>query len=49
MAVLDPEPASHKVDASFAGIADADVEVLLKQLTQDEKVSLLGGTYTFQP
>lgn len=32
-----------EVDASFAKIADADIDTLLKQLTQDEKVSLLTG------
>ncbi|KAJ5332552.1 hypothetical protein MYU51_018991 [Penicillium brevicompactum] len=32
-----------EVDASFAKIANADIDTLLKQLTQDEKVSLLTG------
>jgi hypothetical protein len=33
------------VDESFARIANADIEVILKQLTQDEKVALLTGAY----
>ncbi|KAJ5767218.1 uncharacterized protein N7511_004834 [Penicillium nucicola] len=32
-----------KVDSAFAKIADADIETLIKQLTQDEKVALLTG------
>ncbi|KOS48570.1 hypothetical protein ACN38_g461 [Penicillium nordicum] len=33
----------NEVDESFARIANADIEVILKQLTQDEKVALLTG------
>jgi hypothetical protein len=31
------------VDSAFAQIASADIEKIIKQLTQDEKVSLLSG------
>lgn len=31
------------IDSAFAEIANADIEKLLKQLTQDEKVALLNG------
>lgn len=31
------------IDSAFAEIANADIEKLLKQLTQDEKVALLSG------
>lgn len=31
------------VDSAFAQIADADIEKIIKELTQDEKVSLLSG------
>lgn len=31
------------VDSAFAQIANADIEKIIKQLTQDEKVSLLSG------
>ncbi|KAK4869221.1 hypothetical protein LT330_006221 [Penicillium expansum] len=37
------ETAINGVDESFARIAKADIEVILKQLTQDEKVALLTG------
>jgi beta-glucosidase len=38
------DTATHEVDESFARIANADLEVILKQLTQDEKIALLTGT-----
>lgn len=31
------------VDSAFAQIANADIEKIIKELTQDEKVSLLSG------
>lgn len=31
------------IDSAFTEIANADIEKLLKQLTQDEKVALLSG------
>lgn len=39
------DTAIHEVHESFARIANADIEVILKQLTQDEKVALLTGAY----
>jgi hypothetical protein len=38
------DSATNDVDKSFVQIANADIEVILKQLTQDEKVALLTGT-----
>lgn len=32
-----------EVDSSFAQIANADIDSLLKKLTQDEKIALLTG------
>jgi beta-glucosidase len=34
---------SVEMDDAFVQIANADIDVLLKQLTQDEKVALLTG------
>lgn len=39
------DTAIDEMDESFAQIANADIEVVLKQLTQDEKVALLTGAY----
>lgn len=39
------DTAINEVDESFARIANANIEVVLKQLTQDEKVALLTGAY----
>lgn len=36
---------SSNIDPSFQHIANADLDVLLKQLTIDEKVALLTGIY----
>lgn len=35
----------NEVDESFVRIANSDIEVILKQLTQDEKVALLTGAH----
>lgn len=42
MSKIETSPAV--VDESFAQIAEADIEAILKKLTQDEKVALLTGT-----
>jgi beta-glucosidase len=41
MSIGDNTPVA--VHEAFAQIANADIEALLKQLTQDEKVALLTG------
>lgn len=43
MAAVDTAPV--EVDKAFAQIANADIEALLKQLTQDEKLALLTGSF----
>lgn len=42
MSTIETSPAV--VDESFAQIAEADIEAILKKLTQDEKVALLTGS-----
>jgi hypothetical protein len=44
MSVEDNTPGA--VHEAFAQMARADIELLLKQLTQDEKVALLTGMFT---
>jgi hypothetical protein len=44
MSIGDNTPIA--VHEAFAQIANADIEALLKQLTQDEKVALLTGLST---